>query len=134
MELDEEDSADDQHSLLRELQYNSEPRDSPNSSLTTASSATSVQDAKPVTPQKTPAKASSDESPSKFIYGKLAGSFKAKSSIPSRMHPAEYARQCVAAAEASRLNPYALHENEQKLLQDKLCQQHVCEQEVTDVV
>ena len=125
MEVDDEDLTDEQSSTLRSLQMNSEPRDSPNSSMTSTSGATSVQDVKPATAKKTPNGVHESESGSKYLYGKVAGTFKAKMSIPSRMHPAEYGRQCVAAAEASRLPPYALHEDEQKLLQDKLCQQHV---------
>lgn len=125
MEVDDEDFTDDQTPTLSGLQANSEPRDSPNSSMTSTSGALSAPGVKPVTPKQTSPKADQDESPSKYIYAKVAGTFKAKSSIPSRLPPAEYARQCVAAAEGSRLNPYALHEDEQKLLQDKLCQQHV---------
>lgn len=125
MEIDEGDSADDQNSMLRGLQANSEPRDSPNSSMTSHSGNTFVQDVKPVTPKKATQKAETQETSSKYMYTRITGTFKAKSSIPTRLQPTEYARQCVAAAEASRLNPYALHEEEQKLLQDKLCQQHV---------
>lgn len=39
-----------------------------------------------------------------------------KSSIPSDLTPQEYAGQCIAAAESSRLNPYALHEEEHAML------------------
>ncbi|KAG5304577.1 amine oxidase/SWIRM domain-containing protein [Histoplasma capsulatum G186AR] len=48
-----------------------------------------------------------------------------RSSIPSRLSASTYAQQCVAAAHASRLNPYALHKGEQALLQDDLCHLHV---------
>ncbi|OOF95633.1 hypothetical protein ASPCADRAFT_506527 [Aspergillus carbonarius ITEM 5010] len=51
--------------------------------------------------------------------------YRPRSSIPSRMPAAAYAQQCVAAAYASRLNPYALHRGEQELLQDHLCHLHV---------
>ena len=51
--------------------------------------------------------------------------FKARSSIPSRMEPSVYARQCNAAALASRLDPYALHPDEHRLLREKLCHLHV---------
>ncbi|KAK5071800.1 hypothetical protein LTR64_004423 [Lithohypha guttulata] len=125
MEVDDDDSTDEQNTILRSLKTNSEPRDSPNSSMTSQSGASSVQDIKPSTPKKASQVTKDYESPSKYIHSRVAGTFKAKSSIPSRLPPAEYARQCVAAAEASRLPPYALHEEEQKLLQDKLCQQHV---------
>lgn len=48
-----------------------------------------------------------------------------RSSIPAKLAPAVYAQQCIAAAYASRLDPYALHEKEQDLLQDHLCHMHV---------
>lgn len=48
-----------------------------------------------------------------------------RSSIPAKMAPADYGQQCVAAAYASRLDPYALHLKEQELLQDHLCHMHV---------
>ncbi|KAJ5544685.1 hypothetical protein N7461_006989 [Penicillium sp. DV-2018c] len=48
-----------------------------------------------------------------------------RSSIPSKIHPSVYAEQCIEAAYASRLNPYALHRREQELLQDHLCHVHV---------
>ncbi|KAL4759145.1 putative lysine-specific histone demethylase Aof2 [Aspergillus foveolatus] len=51
--------------------------------------------------------------------------FRPRSSIPSRLPTAVYAQQCVAAAYASRLNPYALHPKEQEALQDHLCHLHV---------
>ncbi|PYI12350.1 hypothetical protein BO78DRAFT_300845 [Aspergillus sclerotiicarbonarius CBS 121057] len=41
------------------------------------------------------------------------------------MPTAVYAQQCVAAAYASRLNPYALQKREQEHLQDHLCHLHV---------
>ncbi|CAG8906097.1 unnamed protein product [Penicillium egyptiacum] len=48
-----------------------------------------------------------------------------RSSIPSKIHPSVYGEQCVRAAYASRLNPYALHCQEQEFLQDHLCHVHV---------
>lgn len=48
-----------------------------------------------------------------------------RSSIPAKMAPAVYGQQCVAAAYASRLDPYALHVKEQEALQDHLCHLHV---------
>lgn len=125
IELSDEDSADDHNSTLRGLQLNSEPRDSPNSSMTSNSGIPSVRDVKPTSPKKSPKKSEDPETNSRYVYTKVAGTFKAKSSIPTRLATAEYARQCVGAAEASRLNPYALHEDEQRLLLDRLCQQHV---------
>ncbi|KAA8649885.1 putative lysine-specific histone demethylase Aof2 [Aspergillus tanneri] len=51
--------------------------------------------------------------------------YRPKSSIPARLPAGVYAQQCVAAAYASRLNPYALHKKEQEALQDHLCHLHV---------
>lgn len=49
-----------------------------------------------------------------------------KSSIPADLSAREYARQCVAAAESSRLNPYALSEEERVMLR-----QHISFAQVT---
>jgi monoamine oxidase len=43
-----------------------------------------------------------------------------KVSIPTDIASSEYARQCIAAAESSRLNPYALHPEEYELLRTHL--------------
>jgi monoamine oxidase len=43
-----------------------------------------------------------------------------KVSIPTDIAPQEYARQCIAAAESSRLNPFGLHPEELSLLQAHL--------------
>ncbi|KAL2180299.1 flavin-containing amine oxidoreductase-domain containing protein [Thermothelomyces heterothallicus CBS 202.75] len=43
-----------------------------------------------------------------------------KVSIPSDLPLPEYAMQCVAAAEASRLNPYSLHQEEYLMLRDHI--------------
>ncbi|KAI1618012.1 lysine-specific histone demethylase 1 [Exophiala viscosa] len=112
-------------SLLRSLQVESENRYSPNSSLTSASVASSIVDQKGTTTIKQETKSDSSNIVSPYMFLKAPTTCRAKSSIPSRLSPSEYAGQCVAAAEASRLNPYALHEDEHKLLQDKLCYSHV---------
>lgn len=51
--------------------------------------------------------------------------FKPRSSIPSGLPGPVYAQQCITAAYSSRLNPFALHEGEQKALEDYLCHLHV---------
>lgn len=43
-----------------------------------------------------------------------------KVSIPTDLAPQEYANQCIAAAESSRLNPYSLHPEEHVLLRAHL--------------
>ncbi|KAE8145333.1 flavin-containing amine oxidoreductase-domain containing protein [Aspergillus avenaceus] len=57
--------------------------------------------------------------------GTWPAKFRPRSSIPSRLPAVMYAQQCIAAAYASRLNPYALHVKEQEALQDHLCHLHV---------
>lgn len=125
MEFDDEDISSGPDSTLRSLQEGSEARDSPNSSLTSISMTSSVHDIKPTVSTKTSSQVEKIDPASQYLHTKLATHFRSKSSIPSRLSGTEYGRQCIAAAEASRLNPYALHEDEQKLLQDKLCHQHV---------
>ena len=49
-----------------------------------------------------------------------------KVSIPTDIAPSEYARQCIAAAESSRLNPYSLHPEEYSMLR-----KHITHQQVT---
>lgn len=48
-----------------------------------------------------------------------------KMSIPNDMAPSEYARQCISAAESSRLNPYSLHPEEYQMLRDHITHQQV---------
>jgi monoamine oxidase len=48
-----------------------------------------------------------------------------KISIPTDIAPSEYARQCIAAAESSRLNPYSLHPEEHAMLRKHLTHQQV---------
>ncbi|KAG9796314.1 hypothetical protein KCU88_g277, partial [Aureobasidium melanogenum] len=126
-EDDDEDysSSSGPASILRNLQHESENRDSPNSSLTSVSTASSVTEQKVKVTVKQEVKPETPEKAIPYMFLKAPATCRAKSSIPSRLSPSEYANQCVAAAEASRLNPYALHEDEHKLLQDKLCYSHV---------
>ena len=51
---------------------------------------------------------------------------RAKVSIPTDIAPSEYARQCIAAAESSRLNPYSLHPEEHTMLR-----KHITHQQAT---
>ncbi|PNS20271.1 Lysine-specific histone demethylase 1A [Sphaceloma murrayae] len=46
--------------------------------------------------------------------------WRASSSIPAALSWEEYGRQCILAANMSRLNPYALHQGEYRLLRDRL--------------
>ena len=55
----------------------------------------------------------------------LLPKYRPRSSIPPGLPLDEYARQCMIAAYASRLNPYALHPDEHQILRDRLCHLHV---------
>lgn len=127
MEEDDDDSSfTGQASTLRSLQLEGDNRDSPNSSMTPASIAPSLPDQKAKIITKVEGKSeAATNNVSSYMFLKAPSTCRSKSSIPSRLSPSEYASQCVAAAEASRLNPYALHEDEHKLLQDRLCYSHV---------
>ncbi|KAF9633475.1 High mobility group HMG1/HMG2 [Lasiodiplodia theobromae] len=52
--------------------------------------------------------------------GKNLPAFRAKSSIPAHIPVLEFARQCILAAQSSRLNPFALHPGEYELLRDHI--------------
>ncbi|KPI36211.1 Lysine-specific histone demethylase 1A [Cyphellophora attinorum] len=127
MEDDDMDIVSEGHgNFLRSLQTNSEARDSPNSSLTSTSMHSIPSDHKPAptfNPVIKQEVTSSDNQ--RYLYTKAPVTCRARSSIPPRLPAGEYANQCITAAENSRLDPFKLHEDEHKLLQDKLCQLHV---------
>lgn len=56
---------------------------------------------------------------------RLKADVRPRSSIPNHLSWEEYARQCVLAASSSRLNPYALHPGEYRLLRDHITQAQV---------
>lgn len=53
--------------------------------------------------------------------------FRAKTSIPTNLPPEEYAHECIVAALSARLNPFALHPGEHKLLRE-----HITHPQVTN--
>lgn len=123
---DAESDLDGIRHVLRTLRSEDDDRDSPNSSMTSASLMSSFPKSKSLEPAQTLRKTSSNPKPASPLQrSKMISKFRAKSSIPTKLSPAEYGRQCVAAAYASRLNPYALHEDEHRLLKDSLCHLHV---------
>jgi monoamine oxidase len=122
---DENYDSDSAHVVLRTLRSEDDDRDSPNSSMTSASLISGTE-SKPSNPSHLPRNKSLTTNPeSPMQRSKIVAKFRAKSSIPTKLSPAEYGRQCVAAALSCRLNPYALHEDEHLLLQDRLCHLHV---------
>lgn len=59
------------------------------------------------------------------MISKLVSEVRPRSSIPYRLPAEVYASQCIEAAYASRLNPYALHPGEHALLVDLLMSKEV---------
>ncbi|KAJ5109150.1 Winged helix-turn-helix transcription repressor DNA-binding [Penicillium angulare] len=99
-------------------------------SSASASLTSSFDPRKSTSPPTTPEQASSTpvcvEAMSILQSGKVdIDKCRPRSSIPPRLSPALYGRQCVTSAYASRLDPYALHPKEQQVLQDILCHMHV---------
>ncbi|KAB8236213.1 putative lysine-specific histone demethylase Aof2 [Aspergillus alliaceus] len=101
---------------------------SSNSSVTTASFTPQSSQSKstfPLTMNNTLSASSSATDTKSADSGNGFAKYRPRSSIPLGLPTGVYAQQCVAAAYASRLNPYALHVKEQEALQDHLCHLHV---------
>jgi monoamine oxidase len=123
---DADDDSDIARDMLRTLRSEENDRDSPNSSMTSASLASGGPESKSLEQSQAFQKKSPIfPSGSPLQQSKMVAKFRAKSSIPTKLPPAEYGRQSVAAAYASRLDPYKLHEDEHRLLRDRLCHLHV---------
>ncbi|ETN37186.1 uncharacterized protein HMPREF1541_08176 [Cyphellophora europaea CBS 101466] len=122
---DDATNSDGPDSILRNLQTSSEARDSPNSSLTSASMMSTHNEQRPGITSKPTVNSETSIDNRNFLYTRAPVTCKARSSIPPRLPASEYAHQCIVAAENSRLDPFKLHEDEHKLLQDRLCQLHV---------
>ncbi|KAI4184869.1 MAG: hypothetical protein LQ348_004475 [Seirophora lacunosa] len=113
-----------------------EPRDSENvlhtlkpRDATSSSLSSQLSPARSVTPSD-PGLARVEE-PTKAVkgspkYKKLQFSeLRPRISIPQNLGPAEFAHQSIHAAYSSRLNPFALHRDEYRLLRNHICQLHV---------
>ena len=125
IKIEGDNESDSAGTTLKSLQLEDGNRDSPNSSMTSTSLMSSRHDKKPLVTPKTTKLIEMTEGSSPLQPFRAFTKFRARSSIPSRLQPTEYARQCIAAAQASRLNPYALHTEEHKILRDHLCHLHV---------
>jgi hypothetical protein len=62
----------------------------------------------------------SSQGPTTNLKSRLKYKTRPKASIPTDISLQEYARQCIAAAESSRLNPFSLHPEEYSLLRAHL--------------
>ncbi|KAI1634452.1 flavin-containing amine oxidoreductase-domain containing protein [Biscogniauxia mediterranea] len=98
---------------------------SPPSSPSPSSKATTpadIESAKDSPPASAPAPAPASTVPTK----RRSFDVRPRVSIPTDIAPQDYANQCIAAAESSRLNPYALHQEEYLMLRE-----HVTHAQVT---
>jgi monoamine oxidase len=119
-------NSDTAQDVLESLRGEGNDRDSPNSSMTSTSLLFGLPETKlSERGQGSNRKESTFQAASPIQLSRSVSKFRPRSSIPSKMPPAEYGRQCIAAAHASRLNPYALHEDEHRHLQHRLCHLHV---------
>ncbi|WEW57682.1 flavin-containing amine oxidoreductase [Emydomyces testavorans] len=133
-----DDSSQSSIDLTRDLGHFSESHSTPSGSMTSASLISPLPAEKSRTPStrltlilKSPPASVSASAPSSsrkkqqkpLLFPNRHA--RPRSSVPARLSALVYAQQCVAAAYASRLNPYALHRREQEMLQDHLCHIHV---------
>ncbi|MCJ1334750.1 hypothetical protein MMC09_000015 [Bachmanniomyces sp. S44760] len=109
----------DDSNVLNEAQKIFTPASSLSSKLSPARSATPVgsENAEPRIPKR--------RRNSKRKQNQKFSDFRPRTSIPTNILHEELARQSVLAAYSSRLNPFALHPDEYKLLRDHICQLHV---------
>lgn len=99
------------HSALTEL---SEPSSTP--SIVSSKATTPIETELPSHPQFIEATSSYSASSHRHDIESLTFNIRPKSSIPTDIPSYQYARECIAAAESSRLNPYALHPGEYHFL------------------
>lgn len=91
-----------------------------------ASSALSSMSSKATSPTGFDANSREAPKPTPQVTKRQTFDVRPKISIPTDIAPSEYARQCIAAAESSRLNPYGLHPEEYSMLR-----KHITHQQVT---
>ena len=126
IKIEDDETSESTGTELRSLRQEDGHRDSPNSSMTSTSLVSPLPETdKSSTPKREIGDERTSDVPSAFQLPRNGTKFRARSSIPSRLQPTEYARQCVEAARASRLDPYALHQDEHRILQNNLCHLHV---------
>ncbi|KAI0382078.1 vacuolar protein sorting 33A-like protein [Hypomontagnella monticulosa] len=84
---------------------------SPSSKATTPVDVDSMKDSLP---------ARIDKATTTYTHTRRTFDVRPRVSIPTDITPYDYANQCIAAAESSRLNPYALHQDEYLMLRNHL--------------
>jgi lysine-specific histone demethylase 1 len=115
---------------LAERLYTAGSSSTPNDSTTSTDLTSSFESKTSMTPPPVPLQSIPDTSvvyvPNVLESGKVdLSKCRPRASIPTKIPSTVYGRQCIQAAYASRLNPYALHRKEQDFLQDHLCHVHV---------
>ncbi|MCJ1407933.1 hypothetical protein MMC19_002004 [Ptychographa xylographoides] len=106
--------------VLKATQGNSSPTSSVSSKLSPAKSTTPIG----LHPPENHVKPKRRRRPSKSAKLQFS-ELRPRTSIPTNIPHEELARQSIEAALSSRLNPFALHQDEYQLLRNHICQLHV---------
>ncbi|KAL8850459.1 MAG: hypothetical protein Q9221_004601 [Calogaya cf. arnoldii] len=110
----------DNENLLHTLKPRVPSMSSSSSQLSAVKSTTPI-DLRPQKPGE-PAKPAKASPRAKRIH---FNELRPRTSIPQNLPPEEFAEQSIHAAFSSRLNPFALHQDEYRLLRDHICHLHV---------
>ncbi|KAL8915413.1 MAG: hypothetical protein Q9172_006882 [Xanthocarpia lactea] len=112
--------SEDSENLLRTLKPRMPSSSSLSSQLSAAKSTTPI-DLRPQKPEEVAKPAKVSPRSKRIRFNEL----RPRTSIPPNLGPTEFAHQSIHAAYSSRLNPFALHQDEYRLLRDHLSQLHV---------
>ncbi|KAL9031388.1 MAG: hypothetical protein Q9196_000572 [Gyalolechia fulgens] len=97
------------------------PTSSPLSSQLSPARSTTPSDLGPSKPEEAPKPVKDSPRLKRIQFSEL----RPRVSIPQTLPPTELAHQSIQAAYSSRLNPFALHPDETRLLRSHICQRHV---------
>ncbi|MCJ1291409.1 hypothetical protein MMC34_002952 [Xylographa carneopallida] len=110
----------DEHTILRSAHDHDSPVSSLSSQLSPVKSLTPAV-LQPSVDLVKPKKRRKSTKMTRVLFSEL----RPRTSIPSNIPHEELARQSVEAALSSRLNPFALHHDEYKLLHNHICESHI---------
>ena len=110
----------DNENLLHTLKLRVPSMSSSSSQLSAAKSTTPI-DLRPQRPEELAKPAKASPRAKRIRFNEL----RPRISIPQNIAPEEFAEQSIHAAFSSRLNPFALYQDEYRLLRDHICQLHV---------
>ncbi|KAL8730785.1 MAG: hypothetical protein Q9166_003855 [cf. Caloplaca sp. 2 TL-2023] len=111
---------EDNVNLIHTLKPRIPSLSSASSQLSAAKSTTPI-DLRPQRPEETGKPAKASPRAKRISFNEL----RPRNSIPQNLAPTEFAQQSIHAAYSSRLNPFALHQDEYRLLRNHICHLHV---------